>query len=180
VPEMHVSAQFLPLGIGLNAWHFVSRDQQDGSRRTLRGGLEMVAIAFLILILAAPGAAQSVPQTPSASDRAQFSNVELRVTDRAGAPLESARINIDGITPYERETGSLGRVTFLKVRCGTYIARVERDGYVPLDREFTVIPGRTTVITASLSPARPRPVTVLGQLSAPSIPGFVDSQYIGR
>jgi hypothetical protein len=140
----------------------------------------MVATAFLILTLAGPAAAQSAPQTPSASDRAQFTSVELRVTDRSGAPLESARINIDGITEHERETGSLGRVTFLKVRCGTYIARIERDGFVPLDREFTVVPGRTTLVTASLSPARPRPVTVLGQLSAPSIPGFVDSQYIGR
>jgi hypothetical protein len=140
----------------------------------------MVATAFLILSLAAPAAAQSAPQTPSASDRAQFSSVELRVTDRTGAPLESARINIDGVTPYERETGSLGRVTLLKVRCGTYVARIERDGYAPLDREFTVVPGRTIVVTASLSPARARPVTVLGHLSAASIPGFVDSQYIGR
>jgi hypothetical protein len=140
----------------------------------------MLPTTILILMLAAPAAAQSEAQAPSASERAQFSSVELRVTDRSGAPLESARINIDGITEYERETGSLGRVTFLKVRCGTYIARIERDGYVPLDREFTVVPGRTTLITASLSPARPRPVTVLGQLSASSIPGFVDSQYIGR
>jgi Carboxypeptidase regulatory-like domain len=140
----------------------------------------MFARAILILALAAPAAAQSAPQAPSASDRAQFSSVELRVTDRAGAPLESARINIDGITPYERETGSLGRVTFLKVRCGTYLARIERDGYVPLDKEFTVVPGRTTLVTASLSPARPRPVTVLGQLSAPSIPGFVETKYIER
>ncbi len=140
----------------------------------------MLATTILILTLAAPAAAQSAPQTPSASDRAQFSSVELRVTDRTGAPLESARINIDGVTPYERETGSLGRVTLLKVRCGTYVARIERDGYAPLDREFTVVPGRTIVVTASLSPARPRPVAVLGQLTAASIPGFVDSQYIGR
>jgi hypothetical protein len=140
----------------------------------------MLATTILVLTLAAPAAAQSSPQTPSAPERVQFSSVELRVTDRSGAPLDSARINIDGITEYERETGSLGRVTFLKVRGGTYIARIERDGFVPLDREFTVVSGRTTVVTASLSPARPRPVTVLGQLSAPTMPGFVDSQYIGR
>jgi hypothetical protein len=140
----------------------------------------MVATAILILALAAPAAAQSAPQAPSASERAQFSSVELRVTDRTGAPLDSARINIDGITEYERETGSLGRVTFLKVRGGTYIARIERDGFVPLDKEFTVVPGRTVLVTASLSPARTRPVAVLGQLSAPSIPGYVESQYIGR
>jgi hypothetical protein len=139
----------------------------------------MLATTILILTLAAPAAAQSTPQTPNAPERAQFSSVELRVTDRTGAPLESARINIDGVTPYERETGSLGRVTLLKVRCGTYVARIERDGYAPLDREFTVVTGRTIVVTASLSPARPRP-TVLGQLTAASIPGFVDSQYIGR
>jgi hypothetical protein len=140
----------------------------------------MLATTILVLTLAAPAAAQSAPPTPSASDRAQFSSVELRVTDRTGAPLESARINIDGVTPYERETGSLGRVTLLKVRCGTYIARIERDGYTPLDREFTVVPGKPTLITATLSPVRPRPVTVLGQLSAATIPGFVDTQYIGR
>jgi hypothetical protein len=140
----------------------------------------MLATTILILTLAAPAAAQSEAQTPSASERVQFSSVELRVTERSGAPLESARINIDGITEYERETGSLGRVTFLKVRGGTYIARIERDGFVPLDREFTVVPGKPILITATLSPIRPRPVTVLGQLSAPTIPGFVETQYIGR
>jgi hypothetical protein len=30
--ELHVSAQFLPLGVGPNAWHLVSRDQLDSSR----------------------------------------------------------------------------------------------------------------------------------------------------
>jgi hypothetical protein len=35
--EMHISAHFLPLGVGPNAWHFVSRDQLDSVRRTLEG-----------------------------------------------------------------------------------------------------------------------------------------------
>ena len=135
----------------------------------------MVATAVLVLMLAAQTAAQSMSQAPNVAERATLSSVELHVMDRSGTPLESARINIEGITTHDRETGSLGRATFLKVRAGTYIARIERDGYVPLDREFTVAPGRTVVVIASLSPSRPQVVTILGQINAPSIPGYVAS-----
>ena len=109
------------------------------------------SIVRLVLLAAAQTLATQATNVPQT---AQLSSVEIQVIDTSGAPLESARINIDRITTFERETGTLGRVTFLKVKAGTYIAYVERDGFVPLDREFTVVPGKQIVVKAMLAPAR--------------------------
>jgi hypothetical protein len=109
------------------------------------------SIVRLVLLAAAQTLAT---QTTNVPQTAQLSSVEIQVIDTSGAPLQSARINIERITTFERETGTLGRVTFLKVRAGTYTATVERDGFVPLDREFTVVPGKQIVVKAMLAPAR--------------------------
>ncbi len=108
----------------------------------------LVRLVFVAAAQTLAAQATNVPQTT------QLSSVEIHVIDASGSPLESARINIEGITKYERETGTLGRVTFLKVKAGTYTATVERDGFVPLDREFTVVQGKPIVVKAMLAPAR--------------------------
>jgi mannose-6-phosphate isomerase-like protein (cupin superfamily) len=144
-------------------------------------------LSSAVLLLAVSAAAQ----TSSAPRLAQAPTVEIRVTDRSGTPIESARVTLEP----ERlaMTNAAGRVMFRNVKPGDYLARVERPGFVPLDKEFTVAPGRSTVfVVAALSPARavaasgdsPRLPGAWSDSArdprALSIPEFLERQYIGQ
>ena len=137
----------------------------------------MTSSAMLFVILAA------APQTPNAPPIRQVSSVEVRVTDRSGAPLKSARVAVEGISQRAGTTPATGRMTFLSVRVGHYVLRVERDGFIPLEKEFTVVAGRPALVGAALSPAViPAPVVTrpVGNTRVLSIPDFLEKQLIGK
>ena len=140
-----------------------------------------MASSIIVLLLAASA------QAPAASPIRQSAVVEIRVTDRSGTPLESARVTLVGVADPVRQTDASGRVTFRNVRIGAHTARVERRGFVPLDKEFTVDRGGSATVMAALSsvhslagssaPLRAGPA---GNPSVLSIPDFVEKQYIGQ
>ena len=64
--------------------------------------------------------------------------LEIRVTDRMGAPLDAANVAAEGASGRKGETDKNGSVTFRSLTAGTYRFRVERQGYVPLEKEVVV------------------------------------------
>ena len=138
----------------------------------------MTSSAMLFVLLTAP------PQTPSAGPIRPASRVEVLVTDRSGTTLKSAHVTVEGISKREGTTPVTGLMTFLSVRVGNYVLRVERDGFIPLEKEFTVVAGRTASVAAALSPAVAIPVGVsagpVGNPRVLSIPDFLETQLIGK
>jgi len=114
----------------------------------------MVATLLLLLFAAAP-------QPRGASSTCQPGNLQIRVTDRAGTPLASAHVKVQGVAERDGETNTAGCVTFNKLKAGTYLVRVHRDAFITLEKAFRVVPGRSALIVAALSPAPTR-------LSSPS------------
>jgi mannose-6-phosphate isomerase-like protein (cupin superfamily) len=93
----------------------------------------------------------------SATQAAQGVAVEIRVTDRTGAPIEKATVMLEG-GPSSRDgaTSPQGSLTLRNVRAGTYRLHVERDGFVTLEKDVVVRTARVTV-EAALTPAPPPP-----------------------
>jgi hypothetical protein len=114
----------------------------------------MVATFFLLLFAA-------TPQTPGASAQCRPGDVQIRVTDRAGRPLASAHVRVQGVTERDGETNRGGCVTFNKLKAGMYLVRVDRDDFITLEKAFRVVPGRSAGVVAALSP-------VATHLTAPS------------
>jgi mannose-6-phosphate isomerase-like protein (cupin superfamily) len=112
-------------------------------------------------------------------------NVDIAVTDRGGAPLKGARVTISGSSERDGVTTALGHLMILNVKVGAYMLRVEREQYIPLEKEFIVRAGRPMAVSASLSiaPPPPPPRVVSGPVGNPrviSIPDFAERQLIGK
>jgi hypothetical protein len=105
----------------------------------------MIITLFLLLFAA--------PQPRAASSTCQPGSLQIRVTDRAGAPLAFARVKVQGVAEREGKTNAAGCVTFNKMKAGMYLVRVNRDAFITLEKAFRVVPGRPAVVVAALSPA---------------------------
>ena len=142
----------------------------------------MMSSAILLVL------ATALPLTRSAETSDRFSTVEIRVTDRSGAPLKSASVTIKGISQRVGETSASGRVTFWNVRVGTYLLRAERGAFIRLEKEFTVKPGEPAHVAAALSPLPPPapappplPASTVGPAGDPRvlfIPDFAEKQLM--
>jgi hypothetical protein len=136
----------------------------------MRRVLEIVATFVAILVLLAPSrvSAQTAP-----------SELEVRVTDAAGKPLDDARIFLSGgpgvaasaLTPRD------GVIRFADVQSGLYAIRVALSGYDGVDvNDVEVLPGRRKIVEVTLSRSRPKGAA---PSSAPS-PGPSALAEIGR
>jgi mannose-6-phosphate isomerase-like protein (cupin superfamily) len=106
--------------------------------------------------------------------------VEVRVTDRKGAPLASAHVIVVGISERDGYTSARGRVTFRNVTPGTYMLRAERDGFLTLEKEF-VVAHRPSSVVAALSRAgstsrRAATASIPAAPRVVSIPDLADKQ----
>lgn len=103
--------------------------------------------ALLVALLSA-GPAAAVP----ASTRAT-ATLDVLVTDRTGVPLSAATVTIDGGSTREGRTDERGRLVFRNVAAGTYTMQVERDSFVSLAKDVTIVRGRPPLtVTAALTP----------------------------
>jgi mannose-6-phosphate isomerase-like protein (cupin superfamily) len=143
----------------------------------------MMSSAIFLLL------ATAMPLTRSAETSPPTSTVQIRVTDRSGAPLKSAQVTTvkKGSSQRVGETSASGRVTFHNMRVGTYLLRAERDAFIRLEKEFTVKPGERVYVVAALSPvpppapAPPPPSSSIGPAGDPRIlfiPDFAEKQLI--
>jgi hypothetical protein len=105
---------------------------------------------------------------------------------------------VKAIGPVEREgpTVASGNVMFSNVNAGSYRLRFEHEGFVTLEREFTITPGRPLKASVSLNAAPPPPPPPKVEAPSPpptptpaplgdyrsvsvDIPDFFEKNYIG-
>jgi mannose-6-phosphate isomerase-like protein (cupin superfamily) len=97
---------------------------------------------------------QSAPQSASS---AKFGSIDLTVSSQTGTLLSGATVRAEGLSSRQGSTGVDGDVILTNVAAGTYRCRIQREGYITLEKEVTVKVGARTAAEAVLSPAPPPP-----------------------
>jgi mannose-6-phosphate isomerase-like protein (cupin superfamily) len=118
-----------------------------------------------------PADAKPAPATPTAGAQAtlsaKFGSIDLTVTSQAGALLSGATVRAEGLSSRQGSTGADGDVILTNVAAGTYRCRIQREGYITLEKEVTVKVGARTAAEAVLSPAPPPPPAPVPPPAAP-------------
>ena len=137
----------------------------------------------------------SVQKPPAAAAAARPRSMRIAVKDQKGASLENVRLLLSGAGSGEFSTGAAGTAVVPIVKPGLYRVRCEREGFVTLEREFTVGTAAWNPIDIVLNTAPPPPPPPIKIAPAPSpvapippsglpvtlsIPDFIDRNYIGR
>jgi len=80
-------------------------------------------------------------------------SVTVTITDASGAPIDNVHVSATG--PVSRQTLSIdtGVARLNSVKPGDYRLRLEREGFITLERDLTVKGGSPVSIDLSLSPA---------------------------
>jgi hypothetical protein len=151
-----------------------------------------VAVAGAGLAAQGPGR-ESAPKRSVAPPRTLSARVTVR--DQDGASLSGVRVLLSGAGAGEFTTGAAGTAIVSDLKDGVYRVRCEREGFITLEREFTLHgsawnPIDIVLNTAPLPPpppppAKPEPPVVSAMAaSGPSItmsiPDFLDTNLIGR
>ena len=124
---------------------------------------------------------------------AKPSPIRITVRDPQGARLEGVRLTVSGAAEGEFTTGGAGTAMVPDLKPGIYRVRVEHEGFVTLEREFTLASGPWNPIDIVLNEAPPPPkpepppapapapaVAPGGPPVAISVPDFVERNFIGR
>jgi mannose-6-phosphate isomerase-like protein (cupin superfamily) len=138
----------------------------------------------------------AAPQTPARPrPRPRVSATRVVVRDQSGAPITGAHVVVSGAASKDAATDSAGTVALASMRDGTYRLRLEREGFITLEREVTIRAGQPAEIDVVLNPAPPPPAppeptptptpgpSASGPSGPPvhvSIPDFLDKNSIGR
>jgi cupin domain len=157
--------------------------------------------AFITALALGATVANLSAQTPgrppvprSAAAAAKPTSVRISVKDRGGASLADVRLVVSGAADGgEYTTGAAGTAIVPIPKAGLFRVRCEREGFVTLEREFTVGNGTWNPIDVVLNEAPPPPtppppapepkpasIPSSGPPVTVSIPDFVDKNFIGR
>lgn len=131
----------------------------------------MTAVLALMLALqqpAAPAAPTPRPAAPAAPTApatqaprrpaAGSATVQVRVTDRSGAPASGVQVTAEGPVSREGVSDAAGQVQFRTMSSGTYRFRASNERFITLEKEVAVRAGTATPpIELSLSAAPPPP-----------------------
>jgi len=126
--------------------------------------------ALLALLLALQQAAAAPAQTPAPSAPAPAapvrrpaptsSTVQVRVTDRTGAPASDVQVTAEGPVSRDGVTDAAGQVQFRTMGNGTYRMRASGDRFVALEKEVVVRAGAAAAaVEFALSVAPSPPAT---------------------
>src|SRR5262249_33366953 len=88
---------------------------------------------------------------------AKPSPVRITVRDLGGARLEGVRLTVSGAAAGEFTTGAAGMTMVPDLKPGVYRVRAEREGFVTLEREFTLGTGAWNPVDIVLNEAPPPP-----------------------
>jgi mannose-6-phosphate isomerase-like protein (cupin superfamily) len=126
----------------------------------------MVSVLLSVLLLtpqaaAAPQPRRAAPPTPV--------TMEIRVTDRSGAPASGATVTVEGPASREGMTDENGAVSFRTIPVGTYRVHAEGDGFVALEKEIAVKAGAPVTTEFALTRA-PKPAPPPPPVAAPRPP----------
>ena len=158
-----------------------------------------MAVAAAVLVAVAHPAAQAQGTTGrgSAQKRSvaapKTTSARVLVKDPAGAGISGVRLLLSGASTGEFTTGAAGTAIVPDLKDGTYRVRCEREGFITLEREFTLNGATWNPIEIVLDPAPPPPppppapepppppaMVPGGPAITVSIPDFVDKNFIGR
>ena len=130
---------------------------------------------------------------PRRSVAAKPSPVRITVRDAQGGRLEGVRLTVSGASAGEFTTGAAGTAVVPDLKPGVYRVRVEHEGFVTLEREFTLGAGAWNPIDIVVNEAPPPPKPEPAPAPAPapavapggppvaiSVPDFVERNFIGR
>jgi mannose-6-phosphate isomerase-like protein (cupin superfamily) len=157
-----------------------------------------VAAVGIVVAMAHPAAqAQGTtgrgpaPKRPVAAPKT--TSARVLVKDPAGAGLSGVRLLLSGDATGEFTTGAAGTAIVPDLKDGMYRVRCEREGFITLEREFSLRGGTWNPIDIVLDPAPPPPppkpapepppapaMVPGGPAITVSIPDFVDKNFIGR
>jgi hypothetical protein len=144
--------------------------------------------------------AASAPRPTVAAPRAaaapKATSVRISIKDENGTAVPDVRLLVSGVASGEFTTGAAGTAIVPIPKAGLVRVRCEREGFVTLEREFTVGTGAWNPVDVTLAAAPPPPpapaakpaadtptvaaVRPSGPPIALSIPDFVDKNFIGR
>jgi hypothetical protein len=158
--------------------------------------------AFITALALGATVANVAGQTPgrapvprAAAAAAKPTSVRISVKDKSGASLSDVRLLVSGAAGGgEYTTGPAGTAIVPIPKAGLFRVRCERDGFVTLEREFTVGNGTWNPVDVVLNEApppaapppapapEPKPAAIpsSGPPVTVSIPDFVDKNFIGR
>src|SRR5512144_2308879 len=152
----------------------------------------LIASGFLV---SAEAAAQTAPKPPARKPAVapRATSVRVGVHDSGGAPLSDVHLVLSGAGSGEFTTGPAGTAIVPNLKPGSYRIRAERDGFVTLEREFTLGAGVWNPIDLIMdsapppprpapepTPAAPAPIPPSGPPVTVSVPDFLDRNFIGR
>jgi hypothetical protein len=153
--------------------------------------------SFTTVVLAcalATGASAQTPVKPKApAAPPKTTSVRVSVHDRDGEVVSGVRLLLSGTDTGEFTTGAAGTAILPNLKPGAYRVRCEHEGFITLEREFTLGTGAWNPIEIVLNAAPPPPpppppppappaaaVPPSGAPVTVSIPDFVDKNFIGR
>src|SRR5882724_1283325 len=161
--------------------------------------------AFITALALGAAVANLAAQTPgrapaprAAAAAAKPTSVRISVKDKGGASLSDVRLLVSGAAGGgEYTTGAAGTAIVPIPKAGLFRVRCERDGFVTLEREFTVGTGTWNPVDVVLNAAPPAPAPPPPAAPAPepaasgampssgppltmSIPDFIEKNFIGR
>ncbi len=154
----------------------------------------IAALAFLVLT-ASDGFAQARGRGTAASSARQprTTTVRVAVHDEGGSNLDGVRITLSGDATGEYTTAGAGTVIVPNLKAGTYRLHLEKEGFVTLEREFSLQDMAPKVVEVVLTPKPPpppppppppAPVKAALPPSGPpvsvSVVEFLDKNFIGR
>jgi Cupin domain/Carboxypeptidase regulatory-like domain len=135
----------------------------------------MAGVAIGTVGLAPTRAAQAPPKPAPAQKPAaaapRTASVRIAVKDPEGTILSGVRLQLSGAAEGDFVTGGAGTVVVPNLKDGVYRVRCEREGFITLEREFTVRGGAYNQMDVVLNPAPPPP---------PPIVDYLDHNLIGR
>jgi cupin domain len=150
-----------------------------------------IAVVWTVPNEAAQLPARGAPQKPAVAAR-RTGSVRIAVRDQDGTSLSDVRLVLSGDATGEFVTGGAGTVVVPDLKDGVYRLRCEREGFILLEREFTVRGGAYGQIDVVLNAAPSPPPKLAPEPAAPAVrpPGgrpvtmsivdYLDRNVIGR
>lgn len=114
------------------------------------------AVIVSVVILLGAGNIGAQVRTSSAK-AGKTTPVRVMVKAQDGAALSDVRVLLSGDGSGDFTTGGAGTAILPDLKDGTYRVRLEHDGFITLEREFTLRGGAPAAVDIELSPAPPPP-----------------------
>lgn len=163
----------------------------------MKGVSILMAGLAIVLVCTVPGEAgqqRGRGAAPKPAAAPPTSSVRIGVRDQDGNSLSAVRILLSGAATEELVTGGAGTAVASNLKDGLYRARFEHEGFITLEREFTVRGGAYGQVDVVLSaapppppppkpapaPAPPAAVVPGGPPVTMSIVDYLDHNLIGR